>query len=244
MMLKDRVLLVTHVHKFSGHGVTRLALAEGARVIAHDEGFAAEARRREYEAAFPGVTAIAAQEPAAVVAATLDRAGRLDALISNDAYPAVRAPLVDARLEDFRAALETMVVQPFALAQQVVPVMRRQKAGRIVFVSSAAPLRGIPNYSMYVAARAGTLGLVQSWAKEFGRDGITVNAVGSNYVENPDYFPPALLANAEAMKKILAQIPLGRLGTPAELAAAVCFLCSEGAGFITGHTLAHAGGWA
>jgi len=65
-----------------------------------------------------------------------------------------------------------------------------------------------------------------------------------NYVENPDYFPPQLLANAEAMAKMTAQIPLGRLGKAQELGAAVCFLCSDGAGFITGHVLPHAGGWA
>ena len=87
-------------------------------------------------------------------------------------------------------------------------------------------------------------GLSSSLAKELGRDGITVNAVGSNYVENPDYFPPPLLANTEAMAKMTAQIPLGRLGKAGELGAAICFLCSDGAGFITGHVLPHAGGWA
>jgi NAD(P)-dependent dehydrogenase (short-subunit alcohol dehydrogenase family) len=98
-----------------------------------------------------------------------------------------------------------------------------------VFVSSAAPLRGIAHYAPYVAARAAANGLVSSLAKELGRDGITVNAVGSNYVENPDYFPPQLLANPEAMAKMTAQIPLGRLGKSRELGAAICFLCSDGA---------------
>ena len=170
--------------------------------------------------------------------------GRLDALVNNDAFPALRAPIAEARLEDFRTALETMAVMPFRLVQLVAPSMRRRKSGRIVFVSSAAPLRGIANYAPYVSARAAANGLVSSLAKELGRDGITVNAVGSNYVENPDYFPPALLANKDAMAKMTAQIPLGRLGKSAELGAAVCFLCSDGAGFITGHVLPHAGGWA
>jgi NAD(P)-dependent dehydrogenase (short-subunit alcohol dehydrogenase family) len=122
--------------------------------------------------------------------------------------------------------------------------MRQQRYGRILFVSSAAPLRGIPNYSMYVSARAAANGLVASLAKELGKDQITVNALGSNYVENPDYFPPALLANREAMARMTAQIPLGRLGKPQEIGATICFLVSEGAGFITGHVLPHAGGWA
>ena len=97
----------------------------------------------------------------------------------------------------------------------------------------------------YVEHCAVTNEVWRDWlAKELGRDGITVNAVGSNYVENPDYFPPALLANREAMAKMTAQIPLGRLGKSDELGATVCFLCSDGAGFITGHVLPHAGGWA
>ena len=156
----------------------------------------------------------------------------------------MRAPLGEARLEDFRAALEAMAVQPLRLTQLVAPGMRERKSGRVVFVSSAAPLRGIANYAPYVSARAAANGLVSSLAKELGPDGITVNAVGSNYVENPDYFPPKLVANTAAMAKMTAQIPLRRLGTSAELGAAVCFLCSDGAGFITGHVLPHAGGWA
>jgi NAD(P)-dependent dehydrogenase (short-subunit alcohol dehydrogenase family) len=216
------VILITNVEKFAGHGTTRVALGLGATVLAHDPSFEAPSARRKYETEFPGAHALAATEPATLVELALKRHGHIDALVNNDAYPALRAPLPEARLEDYRAALEAMAVAPFRLVQLVAPSMRKRKSGRIVFVSSAAPLR----------------------AKELGRDGITVNAVGSNYVENPDYFPPALLANQEAMAKMTAQIPLGRLGKSDELGAAICFLCSDGAGFITGHVLPHAGGWA
>jgi NAD(P)-dependent dehydrogenase (short-subunit alcohol dehydrogenase family) len=122
--------------------------------------------------------------------------------------------------------------------------MQARNWGRIILVSSAAPLRGLANYSMYVSARAACNGLVSSLAKELGRNAITVNAVASNYVENPDYFPPALLADAAAMKKMTANIPLGRLGKPEEIAATIAFLASDGAGFVTGQVIAHAGGWA
>ena len=244
MMLKDRVILITNVEKFAGSGTTQVALSEGATVLAHDPAFEAATARRKYESQFPGAHALSSTEPVAMVDEALKRHGRIDALVNNDAFPALRAPIAEARLEDFRTALETMAVMPFRLVQLVAPSMRRRKSGRIVFVSSAAPLRGIANYAPYVSARAAANGLVSSLAKELGRDGITVNAVGSNYVENPDYFPPALLANKDAMAKMTAQIPLGRLGKSAELGAAVCFLCSDGAGFITGHVLPHAGGWA
>ena len=244
MSLKGRVLLVTNVGKFAGHATTEAALAEGATVLAHDPAFEAPSARRQYEEQFPGAHALSAIEPATMVELALKRHGHIDALVNNDAYPALRAPLAEARMEDYRDALEAMAVAPLRLAQLVAPSMRKRKWGRIVFVSSAAPLRGIANYAPYVSARAAANGLVSSLAKELGRDGITVNAVGSNYVENPDYFPPTLLANKEAMAKMTAQIPLGRLGKSTELGAAICFLCSEGAGFITGHVLPHAGGWA
>ncbi len=244
MLLKDRVLLITNVEKFAGHGTTSVALAQGAMVLAHDPSFETPAARRRYETQFPGAHALSETEPPAMVEQALKRHGHVDALVNNDAFPALRAPLGEARLEDYRAALEAMAVAPFGLVQLLAPAMRKRKSGRIVFVSSAAPLRGIANYAPYVSARAAANGLVSSLAKELGRDGITVNAVGSNYVENPDYFPPALLANKEAMAKMTAQIPLGRLGKSEELGGAVCFLCSDGAGFITGHLLPHAGGWA
>jgi NAD(P)-dependent dehydrogenase (short-subunit alcohol dehydrogenase family) len=217
MMLKDRVLLITNVEKFAGHGTTRVALAQGATVLAHDPSFEAPSARRKYETQFQGAHALAATELATLVDLALKRHGHIDALVNNDAYPALRAPLSEARLEDYRSALEAMAVAPFRLVQLVAPSMRKRKSGRIV---------------------------VSSLAKELGRDGVTVNAVGSNYVENPDYFPPALLANQEAMAKMTAQIPLGRLGKSDELGATVCFLCSDSAGFITGHVLPHAGGWA
>lgn len=244
MLLKGRVLLVTNVEKFAGHATTAVALAEGATVLAHDPAFEGPSARHKYESQFPGAHALPVTDPATFVELALKRHGHIDALVNNDAYPALRAPLGEARMEDFRDALETMAVTPFRLVQLVAPAMRKRKYGRIVFVSSAAPLRGIANYAPYVSARAAANGLVSSLARELGRDGITVNAVGSNYVENPDYFPPALLNNKEAMAKMTAQIPLGRLGKPEELGTAICFLCSERAGFVTGHVLPHAGGWA
>jgi NAD(P)-dependent dehydrogenase (short-subunit alcohol dehydrogenase family) len=243
MLLKDRVVLISNVCKFAGRAATAAALGQGAAVLAVDDSFTEPERRAAWEKEFAGSTALAAGTPAEIGAAVKAR-GVIDALVNNDAWPATRAPLGEAKLDEFRNAFETMVVRPFALTQHIAPLMRQRGYGRILFVSSAAPLRGIANYSMYVSARAAANGLVSSLAKELGKDQITVNALGSNYVENPDYFPPTLLANKDAMARMTAQIPLGRLGRPAEIGAAICFLISEGAGFVTGHVLPHAGGWA
>ena len=96
MMLKDRVLLITNVEKFAGHGTTRVALAQGATVLAHDPSFEAPSARRQYETEFQGAHALAATEPATLIELALKRHGHIDALVNNDAYPALRAPLGEA----------------------------------------------------------------------------------------------------------------------------------------------------
>lgn len=243
-MPSNRTVLITCATRFAGRPAARLLLSQGARVACHDEGFDDPAARRLFEAEVPGARAITGGDAPAILAAAEAAVGPVEVLVNNDAFPARRAPLEAATAEDFRRALDALAVRPFALAKEVAPGMKARGFGRIIFVSSAAPLRGLANYSMYVAARAAANGLVSSLAKELGRHGITVNAVGSNYVENPDYFPPELLADKAAMAKMTANIPLGRLGKPEEIAATIAFLASDGAGFITGHVLPHAGGWA
>src|ERR1700750_2224891 len=115
MMLKDRVLLITNVEKFAGHGTTQIALSQGATVLAHDPSFEAPSARRKYESKFPGAHALAATDPVTLVELALKRHGHIDALVNNDAFPALRAPLGEARLDDYRAALEAMAVAPFRL---------------------------------------------------------------------------------------------------------------------------------
>jgi NAD(P)-dependent dehydrogenase (short-subunit alcohol dehydrogenase family) len=136
------------------------------------------------------------------------------------------------------------VVWPYALLGKVAAVMKAQKAGRILIVSSAAPLTGIPNYSMYAIARGAANAMVPTLSKELARWNIPVNAIAANYIKNPDYFPPELLANQDAMTKMLKNIPLGRLGEPEEVAELVALFASGRCGFVTGHVIPIAGGWA
>lgn len=240
----DRTALITCATRFAGRPAARALLSQGVRVVCHDDAFDDAAIRKAFEAEVKGVTAIAARGYAEIAAKAIAVHDGIDIFISNDAYPAARVPLEQGSPEAYREALEALAVRPFAIAGKLVAGMKARNWGRIVLVSSAAPLQGIPNYSMYVSARAACNGLVSSWAQELGKHAITVNAVGSNYVENPDYFPPSLLADKAAMAKMTANIPLGRLGKPEEIAATIAFLASDGAGFITGHILPHAGGWA
>lgn len=218
-MADGPVVLITNPDHFAGPAAIPALEADGATVI----GVAAE----------PGE-----------VARALDAHGRIDVLINNDAFPAIRAPVEDAKLEDFRAGLEAMLVAPFAMAQAVVPHMKAKKSGKILFITSATPLHGLPNYSMYVAARGAANSLALTLAKELAASNIQVNAVGPNYVENPDYFPEELIANPDTLKRITRHIPLGRLGKPQELAALIAFLASDKADWITAQVIPFSGGWA
>jgi NAD(P)-dependent dehydrogenase (short-subunit alcohol dehydrogenase family) len=137
-----------------------------------------------------------------------------------------------------------MLVRPFALAQAAVPAMKRQGGGRIVLITSAAPLRGLANYGMYATARGGANALALTLAKELAPANILVNAIAPNYVANPTYFPPELLADPIARAKMERNIPLRRLGQPEEVAALIAFFAIGDCGFVTGHVVPVAGGWA
>jgi NAD(P)-dependent dehydrogenase (short-subunit alcohol dehydrogenase family) len=244
MLMSGRVILITNVRHYAGPAaVTKLA-ADGARLVCHDASFADPKAQAEWAQAHPGVLATSAQTPEDVVGAALAAHGRIDALVSNDEFPALRAPVEHAKLDDLRAGLEAMVVRPFAYAQAAVGPMRKQGSGRLLLITSAAPLRGIANYSMYATARGAANALMLSLSKELAPHQITVNAVAPNYMDNPTYFPPSLTSNAEAMAKMLKNIPLGRLGRPEELGALIAFFCVGECEFVTGHVIPIAGGWA
>ena len=242
--MKDRIVLITNVKHFVGMPVAAELAAQAAMVVCHDKSFANARAAEEFAADHPGLTVLQAQTPAEIVAGATEVCGRIDVVICNDAGAAIRAPIETARTDDMRSALEEMVVFPFEMAGAVVPQMKERKNGKILFITSAAPLRGLPNYSTYVSARGATNALAVSLAQELGRYNIQVNAIAPNYVESPTYFPPELVNDPETLARMTRNIPLKRLGKPEEVAALVAFYASGKSDFITGHVMPFAGGWA
>ena len=243
-MSEKPVVLITNATQYVGPASIVRLVRDGARVVAQDSRFADTTAHDAFVTSHNCVIATGATEPAAIVDAALTAPGRLDTVISNDDAPAIRAPLEAAELDDFRAGLEAMMVRPFALAQAAVAPMKKQGGGRILLITSAAPLRGLTNYGMYAAARGGANALTLTLARELAASNILVNAIAPNYVANPSYFPPELLANPQALAKIERNIPLGRLGRPEEVGALVAFFAIGDCGFVTGHVVPIAGGWA
>jgi NAD(P)-dependent dehydrogenase (short-subunit alcohol dehydrogenase family) len=243
-MLKGVVVAVTNVTHFVGAAVADALAAQGARVICHDHSFKDATATQAFAATHPHVAISTQTEPESFVADVERQTGPLDVLVNNDFYPAVRAPIDEASPEDLRAALEALLVTPFRFAGVAAKLMKPSHRGKIVFVTSAAPLEGLANYTMYASSRGATNALVISLARELAAFNIQVNAVAPNYIASPSYFPPALIADPVALKRMTDKVPLKRLGRSEEVAAAVMFLASPGSDFITGHIMPVAGGWA
>eukprot|EP01065_Artemidia_motanka_P030264 TRINITY_DN36280_c0_g1_i1.p1 TRINITY_DN36280_c0_g1~~TRINITY_DN36280_c0_g1_i1.p1 ORF type:complete len:263 (+),score=68.50 TRINITY_DN36280_c0_g1_i1:51-839(+) len=237
----QRVCMVTHVDHFIGFECARSISAAnpGWHVVLHAE----DVGRVPALDGMPNCSACGGS-PTDALQSTIARHGRLDVAVSCDFFPAHRRPAASATAKDMRDALEAMTVQPYEFACRAAQEMGRRGWGRIVFVTSAAPLRGLPNYSPYCTARGATNALAKTLAVELAPRGVTVNAVAPNFVRSESYFPRALLADPQKHAKIVSNIPVKRLGTQQEAASAVAYLVSEDAGFVTGQVMSMSGGWA
>jgi 3-oxoacyl-[acyl-carrier protein] reductase len=178
-------------------------------------------------------------QAAAMVAAAEEALGPLDAVVLNAGITR-DALAVRMRAEDWAAVIDTNLTGAFFTARPALRGMLRRRAGSIVAVSSVVGLIGNPGQANYAAAKAGVIGMVKALAREAGSRGVRVNAVAPGYIATD---MTAALTDAQR-EGLLAQTPLGRLGEPEDVAAAVAFLCSPEAGFITGSVLSVDGGLA
>ena len=163
--------------------------------------------------------------------------GRLDVLVNN---AGVNADKLILRMQeaDFDKVIDTNLKGAFFCSKAACKLMMRQRYGRIINLSSVVGLHGNAGQSNYAASKAGLIGLTKSLAKEFAARGVTVNAVAPGFIETD-----MTAAMPEAAKTaVLAAVPAGRIGAPAEVAHAVAFLASEEAAYITGQVLCVDGG--
>lgn len=242
--LEGKKILITDALHFTGPGTTKGLAELGATMLCHDHGFQDADKREAFAGENPDLLIAEATETQALAEEALDRMDRVDVLINNDAYPAPRLPIDEIKPDDLRAAFERLVFRGFELTGALVPHMKERGNGRVIFVTSAGPISGIPDYTIYASARSAVNGMIKSLAMELGPHGISVNAIAPNYLENPDYYPPELMAKPGVAEKILSRIPLGRLGDQEEAAALIAFLAGDHSGFVTGQVIPFAGGWA
>jgi 3-oxoacyl-[acyl-carrier protein] reductase len=240
--LANRIAIVTGASRGIGRGIALRLATQGAHVIAAARGDHARsvvdaitaAGKRAESISLDVTDSVAA---GAVISEVIDRHGRIDILVNN-AGIARDQLLLRMKREDWNAVLETNLTAAFTLTQAVVKPMIRQRFGRIICISSVVGQSGNAGQANYAASKAGLIAFVKSVALELASRGITANVVAPGMIETEMTQAIAERAREDWESKI----PLRRFGTPEDIAAAVCFLASDEASYITGQVLAVNGG--
>jgi 2-keto-3-deoxy-L-fuconate dehydrogenase len=249
MKLTGKVALITNVSHFMGPAITEEFAREGASLALHDRDeaavkpLAAIAEGLGRETLILGGDLTRSSEADRAVEAVVKRFGRLDVLVNNNANPPAGSPTEAVSDAVWREMMARLLDEPFFCLRAALRVMRPARRGKIINMSSAAAFPGLANYAAYSAARAGINGLTKAVGREVAKDGIQVNAIAQNYVENPTYFPPSLTGDPEKLKRMTRNIPAGRLARSEESARLAVYLASEDADFFVGQVIPFAGGW-
>lgn len=242
--MSDKTALVTNVLDYVGPPAVQALTESGFGVVVHDSSFVDEAARNDYISNHPGTIPAAAQDPRDLIEWVWDKFGQVDAVISNDMYPAIHGPLENARIEDLRQTIEKLLVFPFTLMKEATPHLKKQGKGNVVMITSCRnelPLSGghIPDI-----ARAGANAFVKSLSLELAGSGIAVNGIAPNYLYSEAYFPKArFIDDPEGRAYIEQVVPSGRLGKPEEVGELVKYLSNMKGSFLTGSIIKFAGGW-
>jgi 3-oxoacyl-[acyl-carrier protein] reductase len=242
--LAGKVALVTGGSRGIGRATAAVLAEQGAHVVltyVGNESAAAEAVGA-IEAAGGKAEAVRldtadAEACEKTIGDVAKRLGRLDVLVCN-AGISIDALLLRLKDDDFERVLSVNLKGAVACARAAIKVMMRAKTGRIVFVSSVVGEMGNAGQTAYAASKAALLGVSKSLAREYATRGITVNAVTPGYVDTD--MTSAL--SPDVREKMLVAVPLGRTASAREIAAAVAYLASDEAGYVTGHALRVNGG--
>jgi 3-oxoacyl-[acyl-carrier protein] reductase len=240
-MLNGEIALVTGASRGIGAAIADRLCSDGARVIGTATTPEGAARITETLAARGGrgaVLDVISQESINALIDDIEAKEGPVGILCNNAGITRDTLLLRMKQDDWDAVIQTNLASVFRLSKAVLRGMMKARKGRIVSITSVVGLTGNPGQANYAAAKAGIIGFTKSLAREVGSRGITANAIAPGFIDTD-----MTRALSEAQHAALnAQIPLGRLGQPADIAAAVAFLCSADAAYVTGETLHVNGG--
>jgi 3-oxoacyl-[acyl-carrier protein] reductase len=241
--MTNRTAFITGASRGIGRACAVALSASGARValaarsLDQLEDLARELRSQGREVFVVGVDMTSADSIKEAIAKTANDFGHI-AILVNNAGITKDGLAMRMKKEDWDVVLATNLTGAFLAIQQVLPAMLRERWGRIINISSLVGEMGNPGQANYVASKAGLIGLTKAIAQEMGSRNITVNAVAPGYIETA----MTEKLSQELKDSMLGHIPLKRIGLPEEVAAAVRFLASDDASYITGHVLDVNGG--
>jgi len=247
LSFENKVALVTGAGSGMGLATAKAFAEAGAAIVLADfraETVEAEARRL----VAAGHKAIAVRcdvsddtQVEAMVDRTVAEFGRLDAAFNNAGVMARIAPTADSSREDWDRVIGVNLRGVWSCMKYELRQMHRQGSGAIVNNASVGALTGNPGIGSYIASKHGVVGLTRTAALEYIKHGIRVNAVNPGLIDTP-IARDVVNGSEQAYEEIAKHVPIGRAGTPAEIASAVLWLCSSGASYVVGHALTVDGG--
>lgn len=219
--MSNRTALITCVDKYMGEAIKQKFESLGIHVISGASPMTTEAEVDEL----------------------LSRAGEIDILVANLAEPPMTGPVQKIENGDWNSLFDSLVHPLMYLVRAVTPQMLERKSGKIIAITSAAPLKGIANNAAYCAARGAQNGFIKAVGLELARSNIQVNAIAQNYINNNTYYPDDILDNEKFLDHIKRNVPTNKVGAANETAELAAYLASEQCNHMIGQLIPLAGGW-
>ena len=244
---EGKVALVTGGNSGIGKATAIMFAKEGAKVVItarrvpEGKQTVEEIRKAGGEAIFVKTDVSVEAEVEAMVSKTVEAYGRLDCAFNNAGVGSAGGLIHESTSDEWDYVNDINLKGVWLCMKYEIAQMLEQGGGAIVNTASVAGLVGLRNGSAYVAAKHGVVGLTRTAALEYAQQGIRVNAVCPGYIETP--MTEGLRSDPERLASVIAREPIGRIGTPQEIAESVLWLCSDAASFVTGHAMAVDGGY-